>query len=228
MGGDKKFLIGIGIATLAIIVAGVFFFGRGDQKRENADPNFDTKSLVESARLTIGSKDAPVTIIEFGDIQCPACKQAQPIVEKILETNADKVYFIFYHYPLSIHKNSKIAAQAAEAAAAQEKFFEMIHIQYAKQAEWAERPNPREEFRKYATELGLNMDQFNKDMEDIQKPIEEDFALGNKAGVESTPTFFINGQKYPGVIQEDQLQQMINSQAGGTQQESTPEAPVGQ
>ncbi|KKR78377.1 MAG: Periplasmic thiol:disulfide interchange protein DsbA [Candidatus Curtissbacteria bacterium GW2011_GWA1_40_9] len=223
MTGEKKFLLGMGIATLAIIIAGVMLLGRGN-KKENVDPGFDTAQLTQNVKHSQGESTLPVTIIEFADIQCPACKQAQPIIEKMLEENQGNVYFVFRHYPLSSHKNAKIAAQAAEAAGAQGKFFEMVHIQYLKQTDWSEKTNPREQFRSYAQELGLNIDQFNKEMEDLKSSIESDFALGNKAGVNSTPTFFINGQKYPGVIQAEKFKQIIDSITSAQKEvESTPE-----
>ena len=80
---------------------------------------------------------------------------------------------------------------------------------YKNQKEWEQEANPREEYRQYASELTLDLDQFNKDMEKDYENIMSDYALGNMAGVQSTPTFFINGQKYSGVIQEEQLQQII-------------------
>lgn len=208
---ENKFLIGIGIVTIVIIIGGVFVFGKNTPKKESADPNFNTSALTENAVYFQGKVEASVKIVEFADLQCPACKQAQPIVEKVMEKYKDEIYFVFRHYPLSTHRNAKLAAQAAEAAGKQDKFFEMVHVQYDKQGEWAEKTNPREEFRKYAQELNLSMDQFNQNMEEIKKPIEEDYALGNRAGVQSTPTFFINGEKYPGVIQQEQIQQIIES-----------------
>ncbi len=223
MTGENKFLIGIGIVTLAIILGGVFFLGKG-KKPQAVDPNFDKSQLTQNAARTQGNPQAPITIVEFADLQCPACKQAQPILENIIEKNKDKVYFVFRHYPLSIHKNAKIAAQAAEAASAQGKFFEMVHLQYLKQAEWSEQTNPREKFRAYAQELGLNLDQFNNDMEKLKDQIESDYVLGNRAGVESTPTFFINGTKYPGVLQADQFQQLIDGAGQPFPQEATQEA----
>lgn len=224
MASDNKFLIGIGAITIAIIIAGVFFLGKGTNKDKGQLESVDTLTLSQNAQHAKGKYDSAVKIVEFADLQCPACKQAQPIVEKLLEDNQDKIYFVFRHYPLSVHKNAKLAAQAAESAGNQNKFFEMVHIQYLKQADWQNKSNPREEFRKYAQELGLDLERFNKDMEEIKKPIEDDFALGNRVGVDSTPTFFINGQKYSGVMQPSELQQLIDSLTQVDQQQSTPEA----
>jgi len=211
MTSEAKFIIGIGVVTLLLIFGGVFFLTKSKPPQTDNNAKFDQALLIQNARHTKGSKDSKVQIVEFGDLQCPACKAAQPIVKSVLEKNQDKVYFVFYQYPLSVHRNSKLAAQSAEAAGNQEKFFEMVNVLYEKQDDWSQKTNPREDFRKYAQSLNLDMDKFNSDMESIKKPIEEEQALGNRAGVQSTPTFFVNGTKYPGVMQVDQFQSLIDS-----------------
>ncbi len=227
MTSEHKFLIGIGVVTIVIIIIGVFLLGKQNKKPE-VDTNFDSAKLTEGASHTKGNSSAPVVIVEFGDVQCPACRAAQPIANKVVEKNKDTVYFVFRHFPLSIHKNSKLAAQAAEAAGAQGKFFEILDIMYDKQNEWSEKANPRDLYRKYAQDLGLDMDKFNKDMENLKSGIEKDYALGNSAGVESTPTFFINGKKYPGVIQEEQFQQLIDGSLTPSTESSNSATPPGQ
>lgn len=227
MTSENKVLIGIGIVTLLLVIGGVIFFSRNSNSTPQ-DPNFDKAQLTEGAKNVKGSPNAPVTIVEFGDIQCPACQQAQPIVKQMLEKYGDNVHFIFRHYPLTIHKNAELAAQAAEAAGAQGKFFEMIDTMYANQREWENDTNPREDFRKYAQGLSLNMDQFNQDMETEWENISGDFALGNRAGVQSTPTFFINGEMRPGVLQAEEFDMIIQSyiQASPEATTSTSETPV--
>lgn len=211
MTSESKFIIGIGVVTLLLVFGGIFFLSKNKSPQTNNGAAFDQAQLVQNARHTKGSKDAKVQIVEFADIQCPACKVAQPIAKSIVEKNQDNVYFIFYHYPLPSHRNSKLAAQAAEAAGAQGKFFEMVDVMYEKQDEWSQKSNPREDFRNYATSLGLDLERFNSDMESIKQPISEELALGNRAAVQSTPTFFVNGTKYPGVMQESEFQALIDS-----------------
>lgn len=227
MTNENKFLIGIGAVTLIIVIIGVFFLGK-QNKVPKADANFDSAKLIEGATHTKGKAGAPVIIVEFGDVQCPACRAAQPIIDKVVEKNKDNVYFVFRHFPLSIHQNSKIAAQATEAAGAQGKFFEMLDVMYDKQIEWSDKSNPREQYRSYAKDLGLDMEKFNKDMENLKSGIEQDYALGNKAGVESTPTFFVNGKKYPGVMQEEQFQQVIDGNTTPTKEGSNSATQPGQ
>ena len=220
---ESKFFIGIGVLTIIAVIAGVILLGNHKPKSQSPQTlgTASQNDLIANAPYTLGNPSAPVQLVEFADMQCPACQSAQPIVEKILEENKEKVYFVFRHYPLSVHKNAKLAAQAVEAAGAQGKFFEMTHVIYANQEEWANKPNPREDFRKYAQELSLDINRFNKDMEDLKENINNDFALGERVGVNSTPTFFINGQKYSGVIQQGQFQQIIDSQIGKSTPEST-------
>lgn len=209
MSGENKFLIGIAVTTLIVVSAGVFLFSKKQPPQSATQSLFDKSQLAENARNTKGDPNAPVTIIEFGDLQCPACQTAQPIVNQTLEKYSQNIYFVFRHYPLTVHKNAEIAAKAAEAAGEQGKFFEMVNLMYTNQKEWEKDANPREDFTKYAAQLGLNLDQFNQEIKRDYENIMSDYALGNRAGVRSTPTFFINGEKYSGVIQEGQLQKII-------------------
>lgn len=208
MSTESKFLIGIGIVTLMIIGIGVVFFSQ--QKPKVKGVQTDQNLILADARNTIGAGDAPVKIVEFGDFQCPACATAQPIVKTILETNKDKVYFVFRHYPLPTHKNAMVAAKAAEAAGGQDKFFEMHDILYERQKEWENTRNPKEIFERYALEIRLDVNKFREDFDKGIENINKDYALGNQVGVDSTPTFFINGQKYPGVVSQGQFQQLID------------------
>lgn len=209
MSGENKFLIGTVIVTLILIAAGIIFFSKGSKSNPSQQQNFDQAQLIQDAKHSRGTLGSAVTIVEFADLQCPACQAAQPIINQTLEKHSQNIHFVFRHFPLTSHKNSTIAAKAAESAANQGKFFEMIDSIYENQKEWEQEANPRENFQKYASDLALNPEQFNQDIERDYENINADYALGNKAGVQSTPTFFINGQKYTGVIQAQQLEQII-------------------
>jgi len=198
---ESKFFIGIGIFTVVVVVAGVFFFSRS-KPQENPNQKADETVLLSNTKNSIGDPNASVKIVEFADLQCPACRTAQPIIKSMLEKHKDQVYFVWRHYPLSTHKNARPAARAAEAAAAQGKFFEMTDILYTKQPEWSEKSDPKELFAGYAQELGLDVEKFKSDLDASYDAIDRDYADGNKIGVSSTPTFFINGEKKPGVMQE--------------------------
>ena len=204
---ETKIFIGIGLITIILVIGGVFFLGgKSGQPQELVDQ----AALTADASHSLGDPAAPVKIVEFADFQCPACATAQPIVKSVVEKNKDKVYFVFRHYPLPSHQNARIAAQACEAAGIQGKFWEMHDLLFTNQSAWSESSNAKEIFTDYASQLGLNVDQFKDDLGKVNDSINKDYTLGNQAGIDSTPTFFINGKKYPGVIQADEFQSIID------------------
>lgn len=205
MSNERKFLIGVGIVTLLAVVVGVFFFSKG-QSSETASASVPFTEILADSVHTSGEATAEAKIVEFGDYQCPACGQAEPILKKFLQDKGGKVYFVFKNFPLSqIHQNAIPSARAAEAAGKQGKYWQMHDILYEKQAEWSGLADPTKKFEDYAKSLGLKLDQFKKDMGEAIGVINRDTALGKKAGVSSTPTFFINGKIYPGVLPYDKL-----------------------
>jgi len=144
-----------------------------------------------------GKASAPVTLVEFGDYQCPSCGYYYPMVEELLRRYPDKVKLEFHHYPLiQMHAHALSAAMAAEAAGEQGKFWEMHDKLYQHQREWSNMPNPEAQFLAYAGELGLNANKFMQSLKspDIEKRILEDIKRGSDAKVEGTPTFYINGR----------------------------------
>ncbi|OGD87421.1 hypothetical protein A2870_01480 [Candidatus Curtissbacteria bacterium RIFCSPHIGHO2_01_FULL_41_11] len=179
--------------------------GRGGSGK-SPDVQSANVNLVAGAVHTLGEASASATIVEFGDYQCPACKQADPIVKKFLEDKGSNVYFIYRHFPLTqAHANAMSAARAAEAAGIGGKFWGMHHLLYEKQAEWSSLSNVDAKLVEYASSLGLNIDQFKNDMGDATGDINSDKNLGEKLGVQSTPTFFVNGKMYPGVLSYEKL-----------------------
>jgi protein-disulfide isomerase len=140
-----------------------------------------------------GSAAAPVTIVMFSDFQCPACSATHPVLKKVMSQYPDKIRFVVRDYPLTqIHNNSFKAAQAANAANAQGKFFEYIELLYNNQ-DSLDTAN----LKKFAAEIGLNQKQFDSDL-DSGKFIDEvkkDMADGSEYGIDSTPTIFVNGIK---------------------------------
>jgi|SRR3989344_8779390 len=225
MSTESKFFIGIGVITLVVIASGAVLFSKQSSSQgqtQGATQSVNQSDLIANAPHTVGSPTAPVIVVEFADLQCPACKAAQPIVKQVLEKYGQDVYFVWRHYPLSSHKNSKIAANASEAAG-QEKFFEFVDRVYTNQGEWENSGEADEIFEKYASEIGLDLEKFKADLNTDNQSIESDFALGNKFSVTSTPTFFINGQKYSGVVQLNQFEQIINATKGKTEEPSTSE-----
>ena len=143
-----------------------------------------------------GNPDAPVTLEEFGDFQCPPCGSFAAFAEQLLKEYDSRLRIVFRHFPLSAHEHAREASLAAEAAGLQGHFWEMYDVLYREQAAWSKAPNARELFESYAGTIGLNVDQFKKDMDGDQARarVDSDQARGNSLGINLTPTIYINGQ----------------------------------
>ncbi len=138
-----------------------------------------------------GSKSAKITIVEWADFQCPFCVRVNPTLEQVRKEYGDKVRFVFKHLPLSMHSKARAAHGASEAAHRQGKFWEMHDRIFAKPKDLSPAPDLR-----YANEMGLDIDQYNKDISSssVRKVIDDDLALAGTLGVSGTPSFFINGR----------------------------------
>ncbi len=155
-------------------------------------------SPVTASDWMRGNPNATVTLVEYSDLQCPACRAAQTAVQEVLKKYGDKIKFVYRHYPLAqIHHNAQIAAQAAEAAGNQGKFWEMHDKLFDNQNSWSSTKNPLDTFVFYAGELGLNVDQFKTDFGSsaVASKITAQALGGDTSGVNATPTFFLNGEK---------------------------------
>ncbi|WKZ27230.1 MAG: thioredoxin domain-containing protein [Candidatus Paceibacterota bacterium] len=153
---------------------------------------------VEGEDRIQGSLTAPAVLVEYSDFQCPACAQFEPLIKQAQDEFGDKLTLVYRHFPLrTIHANANLAAQAAEAAGAQGKFWEMHRIIFDQQQAWANAQNARDLMIGYARQLGLNAQQFVRDMDaDATKArIDRDLASGVASGVTGTPSFFLNGKK---------------------------------
>lgn len=205
---DAKLLIGVGIVTIAIVVIAVFTLGNQQQRSLSES---ELKILLRSDTYITGTRKAKVTVVEFGDFQCPACGIAYQIVTQIKEEYKDKVKFSFREFPLSAHKNGYISALVAESAGGQGKFWEMHDKLYENQKEWSDRNDAIKIFTTYAKEIGIDVDKFKKDVEDKKYDvrIQNDLNDGNMLRVNSTPTFFINGKMYTGVLNYDDFKGRI-------------------
>jgi protein-disulfide isomerase len=163
------------------------------------------KSKHERPRLTLpagrrdhmqGEASAPVTLVEYGDYECPYCLKAYPIIKKIQQQLGNKLRFVFRNFPLTrIHPHAQEAAEAAEVAATQGKFWEMHDYLFEHQKELDNRS-----LKRHAASLGLDTSNFSRDLDEhSQAPrVREDFLSGVRSGVNGTPTFFINGVRHDG------------------------------
>jgi protein-disulfide isomerase len=141
-----------------------------------------------------GPADAPVTLLEYGDYECPYCGAAYPIVKEVQDQMGDRLRFVFRNFPITTsHPHAERAAEAAEAAGSQGKFWEMHDLLYEKQQRLDD-----SDLRSYAEELGLDLRAFDEDMASgvHAERVREDFMSGVLSGVNGTPTFYVNGVRH--------------------------------
>lgn len=200
---DKRFL-GV-ILVIILIFGGVLLFNKNSNGNGNAQP---TNHVMGTAKNN-------VTLLEYGDYQCPACGRYYPVVKQVVAEYQDRIQFQFRNLPLNqIHQNAYAGARAAEAAALQNKFWQMHDALYEGQASWSESSNPKPLFDNYAKGLGLNIAQFDKDFasDNVNGTINADIAAFNKTGATTaTPSFFLNGKQInPGASASD-FEALLNS-----------------
>ena len=179
-------------ATALVVVAVVLlylFTGAAATEAFEAPP-------VTATDVTFGPADAPVTVIEYSDFQCPFCAEYAKWMKQLREKYGDRVQFVFRNYPLAKHEWAQFAAQVAYAASLQGKFWEMHDLLYERQDEWATASDPRPLFDSYAESLGLDLDQLHADA-DAQSTVDfikKQALEGKDAGVSHTPWFVIGGE----------------------------------
>jgi len=164
----------------------------------NSSAGVDQSLLLTNAKHLTGQKNAKVVLVEFGDYQCPACGLVHPILKEVTDMYKDKDFtFVFRNFPLPQHQNAIIAAEAAEAAGAQGKYWEMHDKLFEKQNEWSESADPLTIFLGYARELNLDVNQFQKDVlgNAYTSIIQTDQQDGNKLFLNHTPTVYLNGEE---------------------------------
>ncbi len=162
-----------------------------------------------------GGPNAPVTIIEFSDYECPFCKRAEPTVEQVMDAYGDKVRLVYRDYPLPMHEHARLASQAAHCANAQGKFWE-----YHKKL-FTSDDLSKEKLEAMATEVGLDKAKFDACLEkqEFKAAIDKDIADGTAAGVNGTPAFFINGRSLSGAQPFEKFKEIIDEEitrAGGS------------
>lgn len=189
---SKRFLVTL--LAIALALVGIFWL---TQDKAGAPTN-DGSSTTQNQKHTQGAGNKGVTLVEFGDFECPACGAYYPILQQIKQKFGDDITFEFRHFPLSnIHPNAFAAHRAAEAAGNQGKFFEMHDLLYEKQREWAGKSNAARTFEGYAQSLNLDMEKYKADVASSKTNsiINADIKTGQEIGADSTPTFVLNGKK---------------------------------
>ncbi|MGA3292032.1 MAG: thioredoxin domain-containing protein [Candidatus Microgenomates bacterium] len=219
----NKIFIFIVLVTCILCFGGIVLFSNSGNNPVTPVIKIDRSILVpQGANTTSGiingqylpaTPSATISIVEFGDYECPACGTYNPIVTNVLTTFADKVNFTFRDYPLSQHSKADISSYAADAAGLQGKFWQMHDKLYANQNDWVNASDTQAVFDGYAKELGLDVGKFDSDMNGstvkdiVQKGVDD----GNTVGLTETPTFYLNGQKINLSGASDQLLNAVQS-----------------
>jgi Na+/H+ antiporter NhaA len=183
---------------------------RARQIGRTAEDILDLSEDVDPERDHIrGPDDAPVTLVEYGDFECPYCGQAEQVIRELLAAHGDDVRYVWRHLPLNdVHPTAQMAAEASQAAAAQGKFWEMYDTLLSHQDELS----PRDLVR-HAEELDLDVDRFRDELRrrEYAARVLEDVASADESGVSGTPTFFINGRRHYGVYDVDTLTEEVRA-----------------
>ena len=147
----------------------------------------------------LGNPDAPVTLEEFGDFQCPPCGMLSGPINQLEQDYRPRLRVIFRQFPLTMHRHAREAALASEAAGRQGRFWQMHDVLYQEQAVWSKATDVRPLFDAYAGMVGLKIDRFKKDMEsdEVKRRVAADQQQGTTVGVTITPTIFINNRALP-------------------------------
>lgn len=215
MSTDAKILLGIAGFTF-LVIGGILALSMRNQSPQSASnvvtPEQRDK-LVRPDSQMIAATSSRVTLVEFADFECEACRAAYPTVKKILNEYQGKITFVLRNFPL--HGNSILAAQAAEAAGEQDKFWAMYDLLFTKQSEWGEKQVPQTElFTQYATTLGLDIKKFTATLQSdrYRDKIMRDKNDGLALGVKGTPTFFLNNTMLSGMPSYTELKGLIDAE----------------
>jgi protein-disulfide isomerase len=162
-----------------------------------------TVPVTEDRDHIQGPADAAVTLVEYGDYECPYCGAAYPIIKEVQGRMGERLRFVFRNFPITTsHPHAEQAAEAAEAAAGHGKFWQMHDLLYENQRRLCD-----EDLRAYAEQVGLAVEEFDRELADHVHAarVREDFMSGVRSGVNGTPTFFINGARHDGSYEVEPL-----------------------
>lgn len=203
-------LVGTIIGSLVLVIGIAFFFSGGSGAPQQVTPETfaevepePEETILADARNVKGNEEAPITIVEFSDFQCPACKAVEPLVAQIALQYPEDVKIVYRHFPLnSIHPYAQLAAYASEAAADEGMFWEYHDKLFEQQTVWAQMRSASEvedAFVMYAEELGIDTGSFREKIasQQIKDRVLQDVADANTLSLSGTPTLFVNNRRVP-------------------------------
>lgn len=193
MNSDWKLILKVVLGSALLIL--VVIYGLSKMAGSGNVLTVDQNKLVEGASLVKDNGEVKVTVVNFSDMECPACKRAHEMLSSLSSTPG--VRLVFRHFPLSIHQYASIAASAVEAARLQGKGWEMIDLLYSKQDEWAVNSDIENTLVSYAKSLGLDENTFKSDLNsaEVAATVKNDIDLGDSLQLSGTPTIYVNGEQ---------------------------------
>lgn len=202
------------VAAVIIVFVGIFVLTGNKSNGGSGNSKGSTGTLTQHVE---GQGKSGVKLVEYGDYECPYCGEAYPVIKQVVSDLNQQITFQFRNFPLiSIHQNAFAGARAAEAAALQNKFWEMHDLLYQNQQQWTGASDPTTFFDQYAQQLGLNVNQFKTDYASskVNDLINADMAEGNKLGITGTPTFYLDGKQTTLPYQQgaSAVEQIINAE----------------
>ena len=210
------------VVTAAVIIAGAYSSGSSSN---NASSTFvsTTAPAITASDWAEGNPNAKVTLVEYGDFECPACGEYSPVVQQLFQNYSSTVLFVFRNFPLyTIHPFAGISAQAAEAAGLEggaANYWAMNSMLYEKQGDWSTNTalTPAQVvsqyFDGYAQSIGLDVNTFNADVNatSVMQKIQTDVISGNAAQIDHTPTFFVNLKQIPNPTGLSDFEKALNA-----------------
>ncbi len=208
---EVKILSIVGAATTVILIGAVFFLSSSSTSNTSSS-KADAATLIKNDSNKLGTESAKIKFVEFGDYQCPACGAAYPIAKRLVENYKDNLIFVFRNYAF-LGQESIWSAQSAECAGDQGKFWEFHNYLYEHQSGENKGAFSKDNLKMFAKTLNLDTSKFNVclDSEKYASKVASDLNDGNSVGVNSTPTFFINGEKVVGVPSYDDLKAKMDT-----------------
>ncbi len=202
----------LGVVIVIIVAAAAYFASLGSTPGANLGK---LNREVDATDWRLGPATAKVTLVEYADFECPACAAYAPVVKQLLAAYPNDVAVVYRHFPLAQHRSAKLAASYAEAAGRQGKFWEMNDRLFATQSTWTTQTPAENEtyFNNLAKELALNLTTLQTDLKDpaIMAKITSSYAEGEASGVDSTPTFFLNGVQISNPRSENDFKVLIDA-----------------
>jgi len=193
-------LVGTLVGTLILIFGLAVVFSDSSQQSTAIPEGLD---ITAGTKNTKGNSQAKVQLVEFSDFECPACKANLIFVNEVMTQYPDDVYLVYRHFPLyQIHPYAQVAAQFAELAAEEGKFWQAHDLLFDRQQDWSTLGSEQDvltRFEEYLTELEIDKTQFSSRIvsNDIKERVNSDLALSQQLKLSATPTFFVNGQETP-------------------------------